>query len=227
MNLLRNPYVHYNGRHAAELIAPGHSLLDAVLDLILEKHPPLLKQGAILMDEADPSEKMRALLYLEHTIEDGREGTNGRRLLVSRRFQFVEISVSDAAQGKTPSVGKTGPAPYLNYRPLSQEEMTIVRHSVSETRSAVNLEKIALSFAIRSIVPEHLNEVKRVREPRIRKTIDAVEDRLTKELRHWDQHYLELKAQEQAGKFVTLINSARAKQRTEDLQVLLQNDLIN
>ncbi len=78
------------GKPPAEFICPGHPLLDAVLDLTLDRHRDLLRQGAILVDEDDPSEEVRALVYLEHSIQDGSIGRDGRRV-VSRRMQYVEL----------------------------------------------------------------------------------------------------------------------------------------
>ena len=42
--------VRVEGKPLAEFVCPGHPLLDATLDLILERHRNLLKQGAILVD---------------------------------------------------------------------------------------------------------------------------------------------------------------------------------
>src|SRR5439155_9838360 len=47
------------GKPLAEFICPGHPLLDATIDLILERHRDLLRQGAILIDDNDPSEQLR------------------------------------------------------------------------------------------------------------------------------------------------------------------------
>lgn len=43
--------VYTDGTPEAELITPGHPLLAATIDLILEKHNSLLKQGAVLIEE--------------------------------------------------------------------------------------------------------------------------------------------------------------------------------
>jgi superfamily II DNA/RNA helicase len=72
------------GKPMAEFVCPGHPLLDATLDLILERHRDLLKQGAILIDESDPGEEARALVYLEHSIQDARTDRTGNRRVVSR-----------------------------------------------------------------------------------------------------------------------------------------------
>ncbi|MEH2078942.1 MAG: helicase-related protein [Nostoc sp.] len=80
-----------SGKPLAAFICSGHSLLDATIDLTLERHRDLLKQGTILVDENDSSEGTRALVYLEHSIQDARTNLNGSRRLVSRRMQYVEI----------------------------------------------------------------------------------------------------------------------------------------
>jgi SNF2 family DNA or RNA helicase len=62
------------GKPLAAFICPGHPLLDATLDLILERYRDLMKQGAVLVDEDDPGETVRVLFYLQHSIQDGRPG---------------------------------------------------------------------------------------------------------------------------------------------------------
>ena len=60
------------GQPQAELVAPGHPLLEAVVDVVLERFQPLLGQGGVLVDEADDEPEPRLLVYLEHAIRDGR-----------------------------------------------------------------------------------------------------------------------------------------------------------
>ena len=79
------------GKPLAAFLCPGHPLLDAAIDLMLERYRDLLKQGAMLVHENDPGEDLRALFYLEHSIQDARPGDSGSRRVVSRRLQFVEL----------------------------------------------------------------------------------------------------------------------------------------
>src|SRR5208282_5262670 len=85
------------------------------LDLVLERHRDLLKRGTVLVDENDQGEEVRPMLYLEHTIQDARTDRAGNRRTVSKRLQFVEIT----GQGKVRSGGY---APFLDYRPLTEQE---------------------------------------------------------------------------------------------------------
>ena len=66
-------------RHFDEFLRYDHPLLAAVIDLTLERHRDLLKRGAVLVDEKDHSEQLRALVYLEHSIQDARTDRSGQR----------------------------------------------------------------------------------------------------------------------------------------------------
>ncbi|MGF2035408.1 MAG: helicase-related protein [Nostoc sp. CmiVER01] len=207
-----------SGKPLAAFICSGHSLLDATIDLTLERHRDLLKQGTILIDENDSNEGTRALVYLEHSIQDARTNLNGSRRLVSRRMQYVEIN----PEGNTYNAGY---APYLNYRPLTDEEKGIVETVLEESWLREDLEAKAKSYAIAHLVPQHLQELKQRKEELIAKTMTAVKDRLTKEINYWDHRAEELKMQEEAGKPNAKINSGKARQRADDLQARLMQRL--
>ncbi|MEH2047965.1 helicase-related protein [Nostoc sp.] len=202
----------------AAFICSGHSLLDATIDLTLERHRDLLKQGTILVDENDSSEGTRALVYLEHSIQDARTNLNGSRRLVSRRMQYVEINPEG-------NIYNAGYAPYLNYRPLTDEEKGVVEKVLEESWLREDLEAKAKSYAIAHLVPQHLQELKQRKEELIAKTMTAVKDRLTKEINYWDHRAEELKMQEEAGKPNAKINSGKARQRADDLQARLMQRL--
>ncbi|QFS48052.1 helicase-related protein [Nostoc sphaeroides] len=207
-----------SGKPLAAFICSGHSLLDATIDLTLERHRDLLKQGTILVDENDSSEGTRTLVYLEHSIQDARTNLNGSRRLVSRRMQYVEIN----PEGNTYNAGY---APYLNYRPLTDEEKGVVEKVLEESWLREDLEAKAKSYAIAHLVPQHLQELKQRKEELIAKTMTAVKDRLTKEINYWDHRAEELKMQEEAGKPNAKINSGKARQRADDLQARLMQRL--
>ena len=68
------------------------------------------------------------------------------------------------------------------------------------------------------MVPEHLGEVRKARQDLIKKTLEAVNDRLTKEIAYWDLRAEVLKAQEQAGRTNARLNSTQARRRADLLQ---------
>ena len=98
------------GPPVAAFVCPGHPLLDATIDLILERHRNLMKQGAVLVDPRDQSERLRVLVTLDQAIQDGRADRHSRHQIVARKLQFVELSEDGALRD-------AGPAPYLDYRP--------------------------------------------------------------------------------------------------------------
>src|SRR6266568_2021753 len=202
------------GKPLAAFVCPGHPLLDATIDLVLERYRDLLKRGAVLVDPNDPGEEPRALVYLEHTIQDARTDRAGNRRVVSRQMQFVELDAAGTAH-------MAGYAPYLDYRPLREGEHTLVEPVLTSLALREQIEQQALTFAITALVPQHLAEVKGHKEELIRKTMAAVKDRLTKEINYWDHRAAQLRRQEEAGKTFSL-NSTRARQRADELQARLQ-----
>jgi SNF2 family DNA or RNA helicase len=202
------------GEAQAQLLAPGHPLLDATVDMVLQRYRPLLKQGAVFVADADESEDPRALVYIEHAIQNARELTEGQRQIVSKRLQFVELT-----QDWEPRLA--GYAPYLDYRPIELDELETVRSLIEEAWLNRGIEKAGIDYAITHAVPEHLDEVKENTENRIEQTREAVHRRLTHEIQYWDHRALELKEKELAGKQPRL-NSGRARQRADELEARLK-----
>ena len=107
------------GKPLATFVCPGHPLLEATTDLVLEQNRDLLRRGAILIDLLDSTDTPRVLFYLQHAIQDGRKDRSGERRIVSRRMQFAEINASGDAQD-------AGPAPFLDYEPATPEQRALV-----------------------------------------------------------------------------------------------------
>ena len=110
------------GQPLAAFVCPGHPLLDAVIDLTLERHRDLLKRGTVLVDERDEGDRPRVLFYLEHAIQDASLTRSGDRRIVSKRMLYVELD----ADGVTRHVQY---APYLDYRPLGETTPVWRRYS--------------------------------------------------------------------------------------------------
>ena len=208
------------GQPLAAFVCPGHPLLDAVIDLTLERNRDLLKRGTVLVDERDPSTQPRVLFYLEHAIQDAGFTRAGERRVVSKRMLYVEMDAS----GNTRHVHY---APYLDYRPLAEGEPGI--DAIIERPECQwidrELEKKVQGYAIGHVVPEHLAEVRGRKLELIAKTEAAVKERLTKEITYWDHRAEELKLQEQAGKPNAKLNSGEARKRADLLQGRLQKRL--
>lgn len=208
------------GQPLAAFVCPGHPLLNAVIDLALERNRDLLKQGTILVDDRDLGTEPRMLFYLEHAIQDANVLRSGEHRNISKRMLYVE---SDA----TGTNRHLHYAPYLDYRPLGSDEPSVGDILALPQCSWVSkdVEQRALSHAVAEVVPQHLAEVRGRRIELIEKTRAAVRDRLTKEINHWDHRAAQLKEQEQAGRAPARLNSNEAFRRADDLQARLKKRL--
>jgi hypothetical protein len=213
----------------AQFVCPGHPLLDTVIELILEKYRPVLREGAVLVDESDPGQEPRVLFFLEQTIRDAAQRT------ISQEIHFVEIDSSDR-------IRSGGYAPYLDYEPATPKQLEIIgsagilpaNGSAAPTLSAETLENQVISHAIEHLIPRHLELVRNRREELVDKTLHAVQERLTKEINYWDRRAAELRRQEResanaagsagnpARQSANRLNSALAQQRADELATRLE-----
>jgi superfamily II DNA or RNA helicase len=214
------PLVAPAGQPLAAFVCPGHPLLDAVIGLTLERHRDLLRRGSVLVDERDSGTKPRVLFYLEHGIQDAGLTRSGERRVISKRMLYVELDVDGNAR-------HLQYAPYLDYRPLGENEPGVdeILARIESSWISRELEKKAQGYAIANVVPEHLTEVRDRKLALLGKTEAAVKDRLTKEITYWDHRAEQLKLQEQAGRPNARLNSAEARKRADALQARLERRL--
>ena len=202
----------------AELVSPGHPLLEACISLVTERDGAVLGQGAVLVDERDLGSEPRLLFCLEHGLQDGRKTRSGQQQLISNRLQFLEISRSG-------DVNPAGSAPYLDYRPLKEAEQSLVTPLLQESWLAQDWDAVVLQHAMTTLVPQHLEEVKAERLERIAKARREIQARMQREINHWSRRYAELQLQEQAGKQVRLPAKV-AKDRAEVLLNRLEKRMV-
>ena len=203
-----------NQQPVAEFVCPGHPLLESVISLVREHHGHLMKQGAIMVDDADGSGEVQAVFLMEHTIEDGRTTSSGAPQAISQRLQFAAVREDE-------TVSNAGIAPHLNLRPASPEELAAVQGDLAGSWLSNDLETKVKNFAIIELAQAHLKEVKARRLPEIEKTEQEVQARLKKEINYWDNRAAELREQERAGK-KTRLGGENAQRRAQDLADRLQ-----
>ncbi len=208
------------GHPSAAFVCPGHPLLDAVLDLTLERNRTLLKRGAALVDDSDHGLEPRVLLYLEHAIQDARTTLEKTGRTISRQMMYLDF-------GEDGIRGHVRYAPYLDFRPLAEHEpspVEILAQAECEWISR-DLETKAEKYAAEHVIPQHLAEVRGARKAAIDRTEAAVKDRLTKEISYWDHRAEQLKLQEKAGRPDARLNSSEASKRADQLQERLTRRL--
>ena len=102
------------GMERAVLMHPGHPLMLAMTDLLLEQHANLLRQGAVLVDPSDEGTDPWLLFLLTHEVKSG-DG-----FVISKRMQFVRV-------GADGSSSFAGWAPHLDLEPLIETERQLIR----------------------------------------------------------------------------------------------------
>ena len=161
------------GQPLAAFVCPGHPLLDATIDLTLERDRDLLRRGAVLVDERDAGTEPRVIFYLEHGIQDASVTRSGDRRIVSKRMLYVELDAAGHAR-------HLQYAPYLDYRPLAAGEPGVDAILARPECAWITreLEQKAQGHAVAHVVPEHLAEVRGRKLDLIARTEAAVKDRL-------------------------------------------------
>jgi hypothetical protein len=193
----------------ATMLHPGHPLMLAVSDIILEKHGNLLRQGTILLDPSDEGEEPHLLFLLTHEIK------SGDNQVLSKRLQFVRVAPDGAA-------AFAGWAPHLDLEALTPADRELLSETLKAPWIRADLEQRALALATSTIVPEHYNEVAQRRIANVDKTLAAVHERITKEIAFWSDRWVKLKEDQESGKDVRL-NLENARRIVADLEGRLEN----
>ena len=203
------------GKPMAELVSPGHPLLDAVIGVLHERCGSLLRTGSILIDPEDWSDAPRVLVFMEHEITDGTTTRSGRRRAVSKRFEYVEITEDG-------DVADAGHHPYVDYKIPDPEELEMLKPAAEAEWIRASLAETAARYAVEHNAPRHLAEVETRVRIRVDRTLAAVEQRLSEEIRYWDARALALKGEETAGKQTDRLNSALARRRADEAEQRLE-----
>ena len=191
----------------AVMLHPGHPLMLALSDVILEKHANLLRQGAVLVDPSDDGQECSLIFLLTHEVKSG-DG-----LVLSKRMQFIRVH----PDGSTHFAGW---APHLDLEPLNDADRPLADQLLQAAWLKTNLEQKALSYAAGSLVPEHFREVAERRIAHVDRTREAVHERLTKEIQYWTDRFLKLSEDREAGKDVRL-NLENTRRTLSDLETRL------
>jgi len=182
--------IRQQGKPMADLVHPKHPLMGAVTDLILEAHRSKLKQGSVLVDPNDDGLEPKVLFMISHEVREA--GGVGNRV-ASRRMQFVEID-------KHGNSANAGYAPHLDLQPIEQHDLKLIEDVLGEPWLNNDLEALALNHATKKLVPEHYDEIRSRRERQTDKALNAVHERLTKEINYLYGRAIKLDEDVKAGK---------------------------
>lgn len=198
----------------ADLIHPGHPLMHACTDLVLQAHRPKLKQGAIMVDPNDDGLVPKVLFMVDHSVREASGIAGKGPRVASRRLQFVEIDEKDNALN-------AGWAPHLDLLPIDDYDRNLVGDILQAPWLNNDLEALALGHASQKLVPEHYNEIKLRRRHQADKILAAVKERLVKEITYWSDRYIKLKDDVNVGKQPRM-QPEMARRRVDDLTARLE-----
>ncbi|MCF2525905.1 helicase-related protein [Yinghuangia soli] len=204
------------GRPDAELIAPGHPLMDAIVTEILNRYGDTLTRGATLLDRAATTPRLVVALL--------EELTDGRGAPISKRFQYVSVLPDGDAE-------PAGPAPYLDLSlpaNLNAEQEAALKLAVEAELSSAwltdGVEQVAQTWAIQHGLPEHRADVVARVVPAHERTKKMVQQRLKAQLNFWDGEAIKLAEAQAAGKKIR-VSPATARERARSLESRLERRL--
>ena len=200
------------GRPRAELLAPGHPLLEAVTDLIIERYGSLLKHGTMLVNRHDTGEQARLLAAVTQEITDGHDPAR----TIAKRFDFVEIGPDGARP--------TTEARYLDYEPIGEAERQAAGYLLAEAWLQAGVDQLAVDWTVEQGIPALLARTQEQVSGRVGQTRRLVNQRLTQEINYWDARHAELLEAEAAGRQLK-IKPDTAFRRARDLEGRLERRL--
>ncbi|GAB3868162.1 helicase-related protein [Dactylosporangium cerinum] len=191
-----------DGLPPAQLLAPGHPLLDALVQCMIDRYGEALDRGTVMVDRLDPTEEPRLLIALHEEIIDGHERT------VAKRFQYVELWNDGRSQ---PSV-----APFLDYdapTAYERELTTDLLHAPWLTGAR----RTAEHWAASTDLPAWYAHVGETRREQVGRTRGLVRERLSQEIQHWKDEAVRLTNIVMQGGKPTM-QPTTAEQRAQDLR---------
>lgn len=205
--------MHPDGQLDAALIAPGHPLLDALIEVTIEDLGSTLERGTVLVDRRpSQAEAPMLMLSVEQRIETSSHDT------AERHFDYPLI----AEDG---TVTLAGVPPYMEYdRPDPAEAEGIARIRASEW-ALCSHDKAARAFAFREGLQPRLHELVERTSLETERTRAQVLARLRAEINHWDHEFNRLELLERQGT-VGRLRAETAWARARELDERLQRRMI-
>ena len=203
------------GKPKADLLAPGHPLLDAVTDLIIERYGTLLKQGTMLADRHDPGDEPRLLVAVTHEITDGHDPAR-------TDHQAVRLRGGGRPGSRRGARRRRGAVPGL--RALGGFRTGCGDSPRDAPWLSAGVENIALDWAVTEGMPEELARTRELVTARVTQVRRLVKQRLTGEINYWDMRHAELLDAQSAGRSLKM-KPETAYARARDLERRLDKRL--
>jgi superfamily II DNA or RNA helicase len=194
----------------ATLIAPGHPLLQAVIELTVDDLAGALRAGTVFVDRREDQAPTPSLLF---AVEQKIENQPGHQT-VSHHFDYVRLDPRGQAT-------VTLAPPYLDYDSPSPEESAAIAQVRAQPWVAANNERAIRAWAYREGLRPRMEELGARMEAEAARVRQQVYERLSLEINHWDREHTRLAEAERAGRpgrisSETAHARARARERRFD-----------
>ena len=199
----------YHNKVMAELLHPATPLMQAVIGVSWEKYRLHLQQGAVLVDPNDDNTDLQVICLIEHEIRE----RNNKARVVSRKLQFVKID-------KNLHTTDAGHAPHLDLRPIKDDEYDLAKNLINDNWLTNKVYQEIKKFANDRLAALHFTEIEQQKKLQADKIEQAVHQRLTKEINHWQGRYLKLKEDVEIG-LQPRMQPENALRKSEELQARL------
>lgn len=182
-------HIRREGKTDATLIAPGHPLLRAVIQLTIDQLGFQLARGAVFVDSSEDQSESLEMVF---TVEQRVRAANSDDLL-SHHFDYVVVGADGphATLPKPPFLGMAGPS-----EDASKEIEALIG---TPWLREVNEQNVK-AWSFRESLEPRLADLRALRARDVDRTIEQVEARLTAEINHWDRIHFELESAENEGK---------------------------
>jgi len=191
-----------DGPPRADLLAPGHPLLDVVVDAITERYSAVLVKGSILCDRTDDGESPRLLTSIRMEVVDGHEPPRP----VLKRFGYAELYADGQLRADAAD------APYLDYGTLDAAELDLMCSLLGQRWIGASRE-LALGWAAGQEFPRLVTDLRHRVTTGANRTRFMVSRRLSQEINYQHALAAEAAGQVRAGK------QARRRPETIERQI--------
>jgi len=177
------------GSADAALMAPGHPLLQAVIELTDADLSGVLRAGTVFVDRRENQASSPSLLF---AIEQKIVNQPGNQT-VSHHFDYVQLDPES-------HIHVTPAPPYLDYEAPLPEEWDGIQQLQAQSWIAANNDRIVRGWAYREGLQPRLAELMVRMEAEVARVRFQVTERLNLEINHWDREYNRLAEAERHGR---------------------------
>lgn len=204
-------YLRLAGGAQAALIAPGHPLLQAVIEATTSDLAGVLCSGTVFVDRRENQATEPTLLF---AVEQKIENQPGHHT-VSHHFDYVQRD----QRGKT---FVTLAPPYLDYEAPLPEELPGIERIQGQRWITANSERDIRAWAYHEGLQPRLGELTTRMQAEAARVRAQVSERLNLEINHWDREYNRLREAERDGRFGKM-RSDKAYAKARGLEQRLDN----